>query len=121
MLSTAPAESVVCSWISGKPAEGRGLVAGLLPLWPTIRIISADADQGSHELETAIQRHDGGRLVIVKRSEPAFKIVGLNGIVERSFGRHRRLSRDCEFKVQTFEALIKIAGIQTTLNRLALA
>jgi transposase len=69
-----------------------------------------------------IKRHEGWRLVIVKRSEPAFKIVGLNWIVERTFGwlgRHRRLSKDYEFKVQTSETLIEVAGIWTMLNRLA--
>lgn len=59
--------------------------------------------------------------MIVKRSEPAFKIVGLNWIVELTFGwlgRYRRLSKDYEFKVQTSETLIEIAGIRTMLNRL---
>ena len=57
--------------------------------------------------------------MIVKRSEPAFKIVGLNWIVERTFGwlgRHRRLAKDYEFKVQTSETLIEIAGIRTMLT-----
>jgi transposase len=59
---------------------------------------------------------------IVKRSEPAFKIVGLNWIVERAFGwlgRHRRLSKDYEFNVQTSETLVEIAAIRLMLNRLA--
>ena len=60
--------------------------------------------------------------MIVKRSEPAFKIVGLNWIVERTFGwldRHRRFPKDYEFKVQTSETLIEIAAIRTMWNRLA--
>lgn len=100
---------------------GAKLVAGLAPLWPTIRTVIADAGHESRKLGAEIKRHEGWRLVIVKRSEPAFKIVGLNWIVERTFGwlgRHRRLSKDYEFKVQTSETLIEIAAIQTMLNRL---
>jgi putative transposase len=101
---------------------GARLVAGLSPLWPTIRTVIADAGHESQKLAAEIKRHEGWRLVIVKRSEPAFKIVGLNWIVERTFGwfgRHRRLSKDYEFKVQTSETLFEIAGIRTMLNRLA--
>ena len=101
---------------------GARLVAGLLPLWPTIHTVIADAGHQSRKLAGEIKRHEGWRLVIVKRSEPAFKIVGLNWIVERTFGwlgRHRRLSKDYEFKVQTSETLIEIAAIRTMLNRLA--
>ena len=101
---------------------GAKLVAGLAPLWPTIRTVIADAGHESRKLAAEIKRQEGWRLVIVKRSEPAFKIVGLNWIVERTFGwlgRHRRLAKDYEFKVQTSETLIEIAGIRTMLDRLA--
>ena len=87
-----------------------------------IHTVIADAGHQSRKLAAEIKRHEGWRLVIVKRSEPAFKIVGLNWIVERAFGwlgRHRRLSKDYEFKVQTSETLIEIAAIRTMLNRLA--
>ena len=82
-------------------------VAGLLPLWPTIHTVIADAGHQSRKLAAEIKRQEGWRLVIVKRSEPAFKILGLNWIVERTFGwlgRHRRLSKDYEFKVQTSDS-----------------
>jgi putative transposase len=101
---------------------GARLVAGLAPLWPTIHTVIADAGHESRKLAAEIKRHEGWQLLIVKRSERAFKIVGLNWIVERSFGwlgRHRRLAKDYEFKVQTSETLIEIAGIRTMLNRLA--
>ena len=65
---------------------GAKLVAGLSPLWPTIRTVIADAGHESRKLAAEIKRHEGWRLVIVKRSEPAFKIVGLTWIVERTFG-----------------------------------
>src|SRR5262249_44840826 len=98
---------------------GARLLAGLSPL---IRTVIADAVHESRKLAAAIKRHEGWRLVIVTRSEPAFKIVGLNWIVERTFGwlgRYRRLAKDYEFKVQTSETLIEVAGIRTMLNRLA--
>ena len=106
--------------MSDRRAGGR-LVAGLSPIWPSIRTVIADASYQSRRLAAEIKRHAGWRLLIVKRSEPAFKIVGLNWIVERTFGwlgRHRRLSKDYEFKVQTSETLIEIAAIRTMLNRL---
>ncbi len=59
---------------------------------------------------------------IVKRREQAFKIAGLNWIVERSFawlGRHRRMSKDYEFRVQTAETLITVAACAQMLRRLA--
>nr|WP_299845527.1 transposase [uncultured Jannaschia sp.] len=45
--------------------------------------------------------------------EQAFRIAGLNWILERSFvwlGRHRRMSKDYEYRVQTAEAFITIAA-----------
>lgn len=120
-LSLLIASRVEPAGMSDRRAGAR-LLAGLSPLWPTIRTVIADAGHESQKLAAEIQQHEGWRLVIVKRSEPAFKIVGLNWIVERTFGwlgRHRRLSKDHEFKVQTSETLIAIAGIRTMLNRLA--
>ena len=61
-------------------------MAGLSPLWPTIRTVIADAGHESRKLAAEVKRHEDWRLVIVKRSEPAFRIVGLNWIVERTFG-----------------------------------
>ena len=101
---------------------GARLVAGLSPLWPTIRIVIADAGHESRKLAAEIKRHEGWQLLIVKRSEPAFKIVGLNWIVERTFawlGRYRRLAKDYEYRVQTSETLIQIAAVRLMLGRLA--
>ena len=96
--------------------------------WPASRLYgppSAPSSPTGHEspkLAAEIKRNEGWRLPIVKRSEPAFKIVGLNWIVERTIGwlgRHRCLSKDYEFKVRTSETLIEVAAIWTILNRLA--
>ena len=61
-------------------------------------------------------------LRIVKRRDQAFKITGLNWIVERSFawlGRNRRMSRDYEFRVQSSETLITIVACVQMLGQLA--
>ena len=84
----------------------------------------ADAGHESRKLARELRQRDGWRLVIVKRRERAFRIVGLTWIAERSFawlGRNRRMSKDYEYKVQTSETMIGIAAIRLMLNRLATA
>ncbi len=101
---------------------GERLLAGLRPLFPAIRTVMADAGHESRRLARELKRRRGWRLVIIKRRERAFRIVGLTWIVERSFawlGRNRRLSKDYEYRVQTSETLIDVAAIRLMLNRLA--
>jgi transposase len=101
---------------------GDRLLAGLRPLFPAIRTVMADAGHESRRLARELKRRDGWRLVIAKRRERAFRIVGLTWIVERSFawlGRNRRLGKDYEYRVQTSEAMIAVAAIRLMLNRLA--
>ena len=100
---------------------GACLLAGLAPLWPGIHAVMADAGHRSRGLERELKRRDGWRLVIVKRRERAFRVVGLTWIVERSsgwLGCNRRLSKDYEYRVQTSETMIDIAAIRLMLNRL---
>ena len=100
----------------------RLLTAGLAPLWPRIRTVIADAGYESGALAQHLVEHTGWELRIIKRPRPAFEIVGPNWIVERTFawlGRHRRLSKDYEFRVQTSEELITIAACTLILKRLA--
>lgn len=104
--------------MSDKRAGGR-LLAGLAPLWPTIRTVVADAGHESGKLARQL-RCDGWRLQIVKRTQRAFKVTGLTWIVERSIawlGFNRRLSKDYERYVQTSETLLDIAAIRLMLNR----
>ena len=52
---------------------------------------------------------NGWQLKVVKRQQRAFKITGLTWIAERSFawlGRNRRLTKDYEYRVQSFFMLI---------------
>ncbi|MDQ6678052.1 MAG: transposase, partial [Acidobacteriota bacterium] len=84
-------------------------------LFPSIRIIMADAGHQSRKLARQLMRQDGWKLVIVKRGQRAFKITGLTWIVERSFawlGRNRRMSKDYEYNVQTSETMIDLATIR---------
>ena len=97
----------------------RYLVGGLSPLWPRIETVIADAGYLSEKLMEFIKDHAGWTLIIVKRNEPEFKVVGLNWIVERTFawlGRERRLSKDYELKVQTSETFIEITSLQALLE-----
>jgi putative transposase len=115
------ANRVESAGISDQRAGAR-LLAGLRPLFPAIRTVMADAGHQSRKLTRALKRHEGWRLVIVKRGRRAFKITGLTWIVERSFawlGRNRRLSKDYEYKVQTSETMIDVAAIRLMLNRFA--
>ncbi len=100
----------------------RALTAGLAPLWPRIREVIADAGYESAALAQHLAENAGWELRIIKRPRPGFEIVGPNWIVERTFawlGRHRRLSKVCEFRIQTSEALITIAACSLMLKRIA--
>jgi putative transposase len=106
--------------ISDRWAGGR-LLAGLPPLWPTIRTVIADAGHESRKLARQLWR-DGWNLQIVKRKRRAFKVAGLTWIVECSvawLGFNRRLSKDYECITQTLETLIDIAANRLMLNRIA--
>ena len=101
-------------------AGGR-LLAGLRPLFPAIRTMTADAGHGSRGFARELEQTEGWRLVVVKRRERAFRVVGLARTVERSSarpGRSRRLSKDYEYRVQTAETMVGIAAIRLMLNRL---
>jgi len=83
--------------MSDRRAGGR-LLAGLAPLWPTIRTVIADAGHESRKLARQLRR-DGWDMQIVKRKQRSFKVAGLTWIVERSFawlGFNRRVSKDYE-------------------------
>jgi len=115
---------IACRVEPANMSDRRGaerLLAGLGPLFPSIRTIMADVGHESRKLTRQLLQQDGWKLVIVKRGQRAFKITGLTWIVERSFawlGRNRRMSKDYEYKVQTSETMIDLATIRLMLNRL---
>lgn len=100
----------------------RDLTDGLAPLWPRIHTVIADAGYESRALARHLRDQSDWRLRIVRRREQAFRIAGLNWIVERSFawlGRNRRMAKDYEFRVQTSETFITIAACAQMLRRIA--
>ena len=100
----------------------RLLTGGLAPLWPRIRTVIADAGYESSPLAQHLEDQAGWQLRIIKRPGPSFEIVGPNWIVERTFawlGRHRRLSNDYQFHVQTSQVLITVAACALLLRRIA--
>ena len=61
-------------------------------------------------------------LDIVKRTEPAFVVLPRRWVVERTLGwmtRHRRLVRDFEARIDTFEAMIDMAMGGLPIRRIA--
>jgi putative transposase len=106
--------------MSDRRAAAR-LLGGLGPMFPTIKIIFADAGHQSRKL-TRLIKAEGYQLRIVKRRQRAFEVAGLTWIAERTFawiGRYRRMSKDYECRVQTLETLIDLVAIRLMLNRLA--
>ena len=53
------------------------LLGRLGPMFPSIRIIMADAGHQSPKFARQLLQQDGWNLVIVKRGQRAFKITGL--------------------------------------------
>ena len=114
------AKRVEPAYLSDKKGGGR-LIAGLSLLWATIRTVIADGGHKSKKLAAEIERREAWKLVIVKRSECAFKITGLTWIVERTFawlGRSRHLTKDYERHVRTSETMIDIAAVRLMINKL---
>ena len=98
-----PANRVEPANMSDRRAGAR-LLPGLPPLFPRINTVIADAGHESRRWARELMRQSGWKLLIVKRSQRAFKITGLTWIVERTFawlGRNRRFRRDYEYRVQT--------------------
>ena len=115
---------IACRVEPANMSDQRGadrLLGGLRLMFPGIRTIMADAGHQSRKLARQLLQQDGGKLMIVKRGQRAFKITGLTWIVERSFawlGRNRRMSKDYEYMVQTSETKIDLATMRLMLNRL---
>ena len=88
---------------------------GILPI-----VLIADAGHESRKL-TKLIKTEGYELRLVKRRKRAFEVVGLTWSVERIFAwirRYRRMSKDYEPRVQTFETLIDLMAIRLMLDRL---
>ena len=58
------------------PVAGSKLLAGLTSLWPTIRMVIADAGHTSRKLAGQLRR-DGWQLQVLERRQCVFAIAGL--------------------------------------------
>ena len=104
----------------------RCLLAGLKPLLPHLKKISADGAYTGEKLAGWLEERGGWKLEIVERDREArgFEVLSKRWIVERTFSwliRNRRLSKDYERMVQSSETFIKVAMIRLMLRRLARA
>lgn len=118
---------VVACHVSGADvsdqAGARRLLAGLRPLQPRLELVWADRAYGGRPL--AAWAEERGVRVEVVRPEPGqrgFVVQPRRWVVERTFGwlgRYRRLAKDYERRVQSAEALIKLAMVRLMLRRLA--
>ena len=104
-------------------AGAKQLLAGLRPLQPRLALVWGDGAYGGRPLATWAAEH-GVRIEVVRRHEGqrGFVVQPRRWVVERTFawlGRYRRLSRDYERRLQSAEALIKLAMVRLMLRRLA--
>jgi len=101
----------------------RYLLAGLVPLFPHLKKIWADAAYRGQELAIWCTTEGGWDLEVIERvsGQREFSIQPRRWVVERSFSwisRNRRMSKVYERKVQTSETLIQLAMIRLLLARL---
>ena len=92
-----------------------------LTLVPRLRKIRADGAYGGEPLVEWCRGVGGWELEIAERERKArgFEVLAERWIVERTFGwLSRRLSKDCERRVQTGETMIEVATIRLLLRRL---
>jgi putative transposase len=102
----------------------RKVLGGLAYFVPRLKNIWADAAYRGQELATWCRQQGGWELAVVERQPGTrgFSVQPRRWVVERSFAwllRNRRLTKDCERKVQTSETLIEFAAIRLLLRRLA--
>ena len=85
-------------------------------------ILYADGGYEYESLAQACQERNGVRLMVIKRTDPGFKVLPKRWVVERTFGwigRNRRLSKDYEQLPTVSESFVKLAMIRLMVARLA--
>ena len=97
--------------------------SGLRPLQPRLELIWADGAYAGSPL-SSWAAEQGLRIEVVRREEgqQGFAVQPWRWVVERTFawlGRSRRLAKDHERRLQSAEAIVKIAMIHLMLRRLA--
>ena len=94
--------------------------------FPRLRVVWADEGYRGPKLGDWVERQGTWQLHIVRRDPEAegFQLLPRRWIVERTFawlGRHRRLSKDYERRVDSSETWIHIALSRCMLKRLGMA
>jgi putative transposase len=85
-------------------------------------IVCANGAYAYASVADACRSVNNAGLMVVKRTDPGFKVLPKRWIVERSLawlGRNRRLSKDYEQLPQVSEAFVKIAMLRLMIARLA--
>ena len=104
-------------------AGAKLLVARLLEVFTTLKIMWADSGYDGKPLATWVRQAAGITLQIIKRSDlPGFQVVSRRWVVERTFGwlmRYRRLVRDYERRIEHHEAMVYWATVMIMTRRLA--
>lgn len=100
---------------------GREVLAGASWEVGRLRTIRADAGYAGGFVEWA-KGACGWSVEIIRRTSKGFEVLPKRWVVERTFAwlaKHRRLSKDYEFRPETSEAFIHVAMIGLMLRRLA--
>ena len=85
-------------------------------------IVYADGAYDYDSMADACRNVNGARLMVVKRTEPGFKVLPKRWIVERTLAwlsRNRRLSKDYEQLTEVSESFVKLGMIRLMLARVA--
>jgi len=103
--------------------------AGAIELMARVRgvlvrlgIVYADGGYAYDSVANACRSVNNARLMVVKRTDPGFKVLPKRWIVERTLawlGRNRRLSKDYEQLPHVSEAFVKMAMVRLMIARLA--
>ena len=101
-----------------------GLIQTTRESYPTLARVFADGGYAGKKLEAAIAHITDLALEIVKRPEgvKGFVLVAKRWVVERTFAwlnRCRRLAKDWELSIASFEAWLLIASIRRSTRRIA--
>lgn len=102
-------------------AGAAALMARVQGTLSRLGIVYADGGYDYESVAEACRTVNQARLVVVKRTDPGFKVLPRRWVVERTFawlGRNRRLSKDYEQLPEVSEAFVKLGMIRLMTARL---
>ena len=101
-------------------AGGIALMERVKGMLMRLGIVYADGAYDYDTMADACQSVNGAHLMVVKRTEPGFKVIPKRYIVERTLpwiSRNRRFSKDYEQLIEISESFIKPGTIRLMLTR----